>query len=127
MKVLLVDDHEDTRLMLRTFLEHEGAIVSEADSAERALVTASAAPPGVVLTDVAFGRGAPDGLWLLARLRATPPLAGVAVVVVTGHAERRAELHRSGFDDVMIKPIELTDLGPVVRAAMARRRDGERG
>ena len=122
VKVLLVEDHEDTRLMLRAFLEHEGAIVSEADSAEGALVTVGAAPPDVVLTDVAFGHGTPDGLWLLERLRATPPLAGMAVVVVTGHAQRRAELQRCGFDDVMIKPIELGDLGDVVRGAMARRR-----
>jgi ATP-binding cassette subfamily B protein len=127
LQVLLVDDHEDTRLMMRAFLEHEGAVVLEADSAPAALATAAAASPAIVMTDVALGRAARDGLWLLDQLRATPRLAAIPVVAVTGHADRRAELRGRGFDDVMIKPIDLGEVGPVVRAAIAQRGGGPRG
>ena len=127
VRVLLVDDHEDTRLMLRTFFEHEGAVVADVDSAERALDGVAAAPPAIVLTDLTLGSVERDGLWLLDQIVASPGLARIPVVAITGHAHRRAELRRRGFDDVMIKPVDLGDLTAVVRDAIAHRRARPRG
>ena len=119
-RILIVEDHDDTRDMMRQILEAAGAVVTEADSAEGALKAAADARVDVVLTDVGLGRGPKDGVWLLGRFAADPALSGVPLIAITGRKEREDELVAAGFAAVMIKPIEVEDLAALV-LGVARR------
>src|SRR6266851_6506946 len=94
--VLVVDDHEDSRLMLRTVLETEHALVTEADSAERAIALAGLVACDVVITDISMGPASQDGVWLLDRVRATAGLTEIPVIAITGFKHREPELRGRG-------------------------------
>jgi DNA-binding response OmpR family regulator len=113
-RILIVDDDDELRHLLRTVLEMEGALVSEADGARRAVEVAGRAPCDVVITDITMGHTRRDGLRLLDRLRASAQLATIPVVALTGCRELRSELTGRGFDCVLIKPIEVVELPSVI-------------
>jgi two-component system CheB/CheR fusion protein len=108
--ILVVDDDDELRLMLRTALEVEGARVSEADRAKRAVEVAGLTACDVVITDITMGHTRRDGVWLLDRFRASAGLTKIPVVAVTGCKELQSELTARGFDRVLIKPIDVLDL-----------------
>jgi len=109
-QILVVDDDEESRVMLRTALELAGARVSEADGARRAVEVAGLTPCDVVITDITMGHTRRDGLWLLDRFRASAALTKIPVVAVTGCRELRSDLIARGFDRVLIKPIDVLDV-----------------
>ena len=78
-RILVVDDDADARELLRAVLEHEGAHVSEAETALDGVHTARTTGPDVILSDI--GMRGHDGIWLFEQLRGpTDPLA-VPIVV----------------------------------------------
>ncbi len=99
MRVLVVDDEEVVRALIARILEASGHEVTQAASAEAALLAAkaSSAQFDLILTDVVLG--AADGLAVLDTLRAAHPKAGV--LVMSGYSptpERVAELSRQGAE-----------------------------
>jgi len=88
--VLVVDDTEDCRLILRTMLESQGHRVRLAENGAAALAAARAQPPDVIMLDVMMP--GMSGLEVLKELRALPATAAVPVILVTA---------RSADDDVM--------------------------
>jgi CheY-like chemotaxis protein len=118
--VLVVEDHDDSRDLLRQMLEHGGLRVSEASTAEQAVALADATTFDAVITDVSLTSGTRDGIWLLKRLQAHPRNSHAPVIAVTGRKERQMELSGRGFFTVMMKPIEILQLGAVIRGAMGR-------
>jgi CheY-like chemotaxis protein len=112
--ILVVDDDNESRLMLRTALELEGARVSEADGAKRAVEVAGLTPCDVVITDITMGHSRRDGEWLLDRFRASAGLAKIPVIAVTGCKELLSTLTARGFDRVLIKPIDVLDVPPTL-------------
>jgi CheY-like chemotaxis protein len=102
VRVLIVDDNLDTREMIATVLEDQGAIPSVAGSAAEALSAILVAPPHVLISDV--GMPIEDGYSLLRRVRAVAPIPAIALTAYTGaHDARMAEL--AGFDRHLAKPI----------------------
>ena len=107
LRVLVVEDHEDSRELLRLLLESCGSTVEVAGSAEEALwlIGFSAGLPDVVVADLALP--AHDGFWLLEQIRAhaaAPP----PMVAVTGHVNpvMRADALAAGFRGYIPKPID---------------------
>jgi CheY-like chemotaxis protein len=107
LRVLVVEDHEDSRELLRVLLESCGSSVEVAGSAEAALrlIESSASLPDVVVADLALPDR--DGFWLLERIRnqaAAPP----PMIAVTAHvnAVMRADVLAAGFRGYITKPIE---------------------
>jgi two-component system, chemotaxis family, CheB/CheR fusion protein len=119
-RVLIVEDHEDTRDLIHQLLEIAGALVTGAASADLALQAAAQGKFDVVLTDVGLGHSKQDGVWLLQRFAATPDLADIPFIALTGRKERKDELVAAGFTAVLIKPIEVEDVAAVV-LGVARR------
>jgi CheY-like chemotaxis protein len=114
VRVLVVDDHEDTRDLIEQALVYAGASVIAAGSAREALPHVDRA--SLIVTDYAMP--GETGLWLLERVRehARP----VPVIVVTGYADRYAEqLARAPFARVLRKPIDpwrlCEEVGSVLR------------
>jgi PAS domain S-box-containing protein len=122
LHVLVVDDEEDARVLLRTVLESCGARVTAAASAPEALLALEKLRPDVLVSDI--GMPLQDGYWLIENVRTlaserggqTPAAALTAYVRV----EDRTKILRSGFDLHMRKPVEPIELVTVV-SNLARR------
>ncbi len=107
--------------MLRTVLETEHALVTEAEDAERAVRLAGLVACDLVITDIAMGPVGRDGVWLLDRVRATAELTEIPVIAITGFKDREPELRRRGFARVLIKPVDVMDLSPIILTVLNRR------
>ena len=109
-KILLVEDNELNRDMLRRRLERLGYTVAEAVDGLAGLAAAKASPPDLVLMDLRLPDV--DGREVTRRLRAEPATARVPVIALTAHAmegDREAALE-AGCDDYDTKPVDLARL-----------------
>ena len=104
-RILVVDDHEDIRLLLRLELSADGHHILEAENGEEALAAIAAGPVDLVLLDIMMP--VMDGWEVLRRLSGEPR---PPIVVVTGmsSAEHRhvVDLLELGAPDVVPKPFE---------------------
>jgi CheY-like chemotaxis protein len=116
--ILIVDDDDEVRRLLKTVLELEGARVSDADRVAKALEIASRGPCDAVITDITMGHTRRDGIRLLRELRADPDLAAMPVLALTGCTRLQSELVAHGFDRVLIKPIDVLTVAPMLRALL---------
>ena len=105
LKVLLVEDFEDTRLFMRLELEEQGFIVFEAENGEVAVETAIREQPDVILMDLTLPLM--DGFEATKLIRQNDPLKNVPIIAVTAHQEDdfRSDAKASGFDAYVTKPI----------------------
>jgi DNA-binding NarL/FixJ family response regulator len=90
IKVLLVEDEEFTRTLIRDSLTKIGMIVLDVGSAHDALAVMDDFDPHVVVSDLDLGPG-PDGADLLYKVEQTRPWTGM--VVLTAHASPELALH----------------------------------
>lgn len=116
-RVLIVDDEETIRKLLKSRLERDGLEVttaSNADEAEKSLNTGSEV--GVVVTDLKMpGR---DGFQLMEAARTKNP--SLQVIVITGHGEKEIAVKalRSGASDYLEKPFDLEELTHAVKRGL---------
>jgi CheY-like chemotaxis protein len=104
----VVEDHEDAVEIAQTVLSYAGAQVTTCTSPERALVLLPTLLLDAVLTDLGFGDDPMAGASVLHAVRQRP--GRCAVIAVTGRKEVEADLHRMGFDAVLVKPVDPFDL-----------------
>ncbi|MFT3915714.1 MAG: ATP-binding protein [Anaeromyxobacteraceae bacterium] len=118
LRILVVDDDEDSREVLRAILEDAGAAVTAAGSVQAALQHFDGAPPDLLVSDI--GMPGEDGYALIRRVRALPPERGgrvpAAALTAYTQAEDREHALAAGFHAWLTKPIEPADL----TAAVAR-------
>jgi DNA-binding response OmpR family regulator len=121
VKILIVEDNEITRKMVRVTLQAESYEVVEAADAATALHLAPAARPDLILLDLRLPDL--DGFDLLSRLRVLPELTDVPVIAVSGFVSRLEEARASaiGFTDFLVKPVQPSELIRVVRAHLPSR------
>jgi CheY-like chemotaxis protein len=116
VRVLVVDDQEDARDLLRTMLSQYGALVITVDSARAALEEIDQRPPGVVLSDVGMPRE--DGYDLIRQLRwrATQQGGRIPAIAVTAYASvaDRAAALESGYQAHVAKPFDPEELARTV-------------
>lgn len=117
-RVLIVDDQEANRLLLRDLLESQGHEVAEAVDGVEALERVADAAPDVVLLDV--GMPGIDGFEVCRRLKADPATATIPVLLVTALNQRDQRLLGigAGANDYITKPIDKSDLSLRVRNAI---------
>jgi len=111
LEVLLVDDNDDGRTMLRQVLEGAGHRVTEAVDGPQALDRAIAGAFDVALIDI--GLPGLDGLEVARRLRRMGPrLATTLLVAITGYGapQDHARSRAAGFDLHLVKPVDGVDL-----------------
>jgi PAS domain S-box-containing protein len=118
LRVLIVDDEEDTRTLVATTVARAGATVRRASSAEEALKLLGEEVPDVMVSDV--GMPDTDGYALIRRVRALPPDKGGAVpaIALTAYArmEDRITAISSGFQVLVAKPADALELLKMVEA-----------
>ena len=126
LRLLVVDDEEDTRELLRSLLETCGGVVATAGSSEEALSVLRREPFDVLVSDV--GMPGEDGYHLISRVRALPPEQGgdIASVALTAYTrmEDRTRALLAGFNSHVPKPIEPMELMAVIASLMTRRGTG---
>jgi two-component system nitrogen regulation response regulator NtrX len=117
--ILVVDDEEGIRKILRQVLEYEGHEVRTASGGGEALSTYEEMRPDLVFLDVKMARM--DGLEVLDRLREKDP--GAVVVMISGHGtiETAVEATRRGAWDFLEKPLDTDRLLVTIRNALQHR------
>lgn len=117
-RILVVDDTETNRILLRELLELEGHRVTLAVDGAEALRRVAEDAPDLVLLDV--NMPGMDGMQVCRRLRADPATEALPIILVTALAERahRLEGMAAGANDYLTKPIDRPDLILRVRNAL---------
>jgi len=120
-RVLVAEDHDDTRQLLRLLLERRGFDVLEAADGEEAVRLVESARPDLVLLDGGLPRL--DGLAVTRRLRAGEEAARLPIVFLSGHAEAgaRTAAFDAGCDEYLVKPDGLETLGAVLTRHLGER------
>ncbi len=117
-RILVVDDEENIRLVLRTLLKKHGFDVEVADSGESALALVDAFDPDVILTDVRMPRM--GGLDMLATLKAKQHPATVIVMSAYGNVDLAIEAMKAGAYDYVSKPFKPDEVVLALRKAEER-------
>jgi PAS domain S-box-containing protein len=119
--VLVIDDDDDTRHLVRIILEREGFDVAEARTADDALTRFREVQPDVVVLDLDL----PDrpGLELLSDLRSLDRNVAVIVLSGAGGEEDRVRGLLGGADDYIVKPFSTREFAARAIAAARRRSD----
>jgi CheY-like chemotaxis protein len=120
LRVLLVDDNEDVREMLRVFFELQRHHVHEAANGPAAVETALRVRPDVALVDL--GLPGFDGLEVARRLRLDARTRDTLLIALTGYgqAEDRERSASVGFEAHLVKPVSPDRLDEVLARAVQR-------
>ena len=113
--VLVVEDHDDTRLMLRTMLEMRSSIaVVEAENGEMAIALATNIRIDLILMDTDLPLL--DGYAATSRIRENTRTHKIPIVMMSGHADPAAELKAfaAGCTEYLVKPFCLDGLDSLV-------------
>jgi CheY-like chemotaxis protein len=115
-KILVVDDEESLRCLLKTVLEKEGYEVVLASGGEEAVRLAESEKPHLITLDAKMPD--PDGMQTCAALRVNQKTRGIPIIVATGFPEFLAEALQVGADDFVTKPFRRAALLDRVRAIL---------
>jgi len=120
-RVLVAEDYEDIRRMMKILLECRGYEVLEAADGYEAVNKAVSDIPDLILMDIAMP--VMDGLQATEAIRRHDDLADVPIVAVTAYGEFYSERARNaGCNDVIQKPLDFGSLEPIVEGYIAHDR-----
>lgn len=116
--VLVVEDTDDSREMLRVALEYCGALVTTASSAEEAKRILATLRPHVLVSDIAMPD---DGVELIREVKTVAQSRGIHIpaIAVTAYRGRREELLAEGFAELVEKPLDPIELCGTIRRHVA--------
>ena len=112
--VLIVEDTADSREILRVALEYYGALVTTAESVERAKRILETLRPHVLVSDIAMPDDGLEMIREVKRLAETNDLH-IPTIAITAYRGRRQELLAEGFAELVEKPLDPIALCGAVR------------
>lgn len=120
-RILIADDHPDTRLILRDYFEAKGFAVCEAHNGEEALACIRALRPDAVVLDIQMPRM--DGIQVLREVRSDDELRDLKILALSAHAfaEDVREISRAGADSYLAKPADPRTVIEAVRTLIEAR------
>jgi type II secretory ATPase GspE/PulE/Tfp pilus assembly ATPase PilB-like protein/CheY-like chemotaxis protein len=121
-KILLVEDEEQLRRVMRDLLEREGYVVAEARDGVQALDQVDRHAPDLVMLDLNLP--GLDGYTVLEQLRSRNATARIPIIVLTakGDEDNEVRVFELGADDFLTKPFRARALSARLQAVLARRR-----
>jgi len=121
-KVLLVDDEDSLRKVMKDLLERDGYVVTEARDGVQALDQVDRVGPDIIVLDLNLP--GLDGYGVLSHLRSRPATAGIPVIVLTakGDEDNEVRVFELGADDFLTKPFRARALSARLEAVLGRRR-----
>ena len=112
--ILIVEDYEDTRFLMKFLLETYGYRVSEAGDGQQAVDSFKNEHPDLILMDISMP--VLDGLAATRKIRQLNPLEKIPIIAVTAHGDiyydRALE---AGCDDLISKPLDYDKLESVLQ------------
>ncbi len=121
IRVLIVDDQLTIRSLVRSGLSHLGIRnVVEAADGEAALKSLVERPPSLVISD--YNMPKLDGIGLLQAVRAHPPTAKTAFIMLTGSADRELVQRavKYGVNNYLVKPFTVQTLKDKIEAVFGK-------
>ena len=114
LTVLLVEDTEDNRFMMRRLLEMAGYNVIEAMNGEEAVKQAETGSPRLILMDLSLP--VIDGLAATRLIRKLPELESVPIIAVSAHdtSDFQSEAIEAGCNSYVTKPIDFNELEELI-------------
>jgi CheY-like chemotaxis protein len=112
--VLLVEDTEDNRFMMRRLLEMSGYRVVEATNGDEAVKLAEEEQPGLILMDLSLP--VIDGLAATRLIRKLPKLQKTPIIAVSAHdtSDFLSEALQAGCNSYITKPIDFNELEQLI-------------
>ncbi len=103
-QILVVEDQEDNRIILRDLLSSAGFDVIEAVNGQDGVALAESETPDLILMDIQLP--VIDGYEATRRIKAIPAIQGTPIIAVTSYALSgdEAKAHEAGCDDYVTKP-----------------------
>ncbi len=116
--ILIVEDNEKNRKLVRDLLQVKGYKTIETETAEEGIRLAQESQPALILMDIQLP--GMDGITALKRLRAEPKTRDIPVIAVTASAmtNKRETMLAVGFDGYQTKPISVNDFLAEVRRVL---------
>ena len=118
--ILLVEDNDKNRKLVRDVLTYKGYQIVEAETGEDGVRLARERRPHLVLMDIQLP--GIDGIEALRRLRADETTRAIPVIAVTASAmdHDRQKIMAAGFDGYQSKPLHVKEFIGAVEAMLAR-------
>jgi two-component system, cell cycle response regulator DivK len=119
-KVLLVEDTEDNRFMMRRLLEMTGYRVVEAKNGEEAVTVARTEAPDLILMDLSLP--IIDGLAATRLIRQLPELEQTPIIAVSAHdtTDFEADAYQAGCNNYITKPIDYSELEELISTMLQK-------
>ena len=119
--ILIVEDNEKSRKLVRDVLQYKGYVTIEAETGEEGVRLARERLPALVLMDIQLP--GIDGIAALGQLRADPATRAIPVVAVTASVmtHDRQKILAAGFDGYQAKPISVKGFLQTVREMLPSR------
>jgi len=111
-RVLVVEDYEDTREMMRLMIEHYGYYVLEAAGPYEAIEKAAQYHPDLILMYI--GLPLMDGLSTAEVINGMENLADIPIVAVTAYHDVRPQVMKAGCSGVLYKPVDPPELKQIL-------------
>jgi two-component system cell cycle response regulator DivK len=120
LTVMVVEDFEDNRFMMRRLLEMSGYRVLEAINGEEAVEIARREHPSLILMDLSLPLL--DGLAATRRIRQVKELSHIPIVAVSAHdtADFHADALAAGCNDYVTKPIDFDQLEALLKRLLPK-------
>jgi len=114
LTVLLVEDTEDNRFMMRRLLEMTGYRVVEAMNGEEAVKMAQSELPNLILMDLSLP--VIDGLAATRLIRKLPKFKSTPIIAVSAHdtSDFQSEAIQAGCNTYVTKPIDFNELEQLI-------------
>jgi CheY-like chemotaxis protein len=114
--ILVVDDFDDTRLLLRTWLERKGFLVIEAEDGNEAVALAESKRPDLIIMDLEMPEL--DGLAATRKIRNMKELQNVPVLAVSAYGadQFREDALAAGCNEYVSTPFEPEALETLIRS-----------
>ena len=119
-RILVVEDQEDDRQIIRDMLAGTGYAITEAEDGEQALAAVAKERPDLILKEIQLP--SMDGYEAMRRIRTDPALLSIPIIAVTSYApnEEEQKARAAGCDDFVPKPYSPRQLLAKIRQLMSQ-------
>ena len=121
LRILVVDDHQDSADGLAILLEQWGHVLVKAYDGPTAIAIAHGFQPDIIFLDIAMP--GMDGYEVARQLRSQLPGSNIRIIAVTGYGRGSDvnDAYEAGFDCHLLKPVEAKTLKTVLGVGAIRR------
>jgi CheY-like chemotaxis protein len=114
--ILVVDDFDDTRLLLRTWLQKKGYLVIEAENGKQAVAEAASRQPDLIIMDVEMPEL--DGLSATRKIRALANSEELPIIIVSAYGadQFRDDALAAGCNEYVSTPFEPDELEKLIES-----------